>query len=146
MTCVKFYGLKNCDRCRAFNRWLVERDIEATLHDLRRDGLTREKLDVWVQAFGLEGLINRRGTTWRGLDEEEKSTLEAGGEEALSFLLDYPQIIKRPVIEVNGHPFAVGFTSDIETKLVSALDLDPCLLYTSPSPRDLSTSRMPSSA
>ena len=26
------------------------------------------------------------------------------------------------------------------------LDCDPCLLYTSPSPRDLSTSRMPSSA
>ena len=26
------------------------------------------------------------------------------------------------------------------------VDLKPCLLYTSPSPRDLSTSRMPSSA
>ena len=31
------------------------------------------------------------------------------------------------------------------TQLISALG-DPCLLYTSPSPRDLSTSRMPSSA
>ena len=29
---------------------------------------------------------------------------------------------------------------------VPALVLDDCLLYTSPSPRDLSTSRMPSSA
>ena len=28
----------------------------------------------------------------------------------------------------------------------SGVDLEPCLLYTSPSPRDLSTSRMPSSA
>ena len=28
----------------------------------------------------------------------------------------------------------------------TAAQLDPCLLYTSPSPRDLSTSRMPSSA
>ena len=27
-----------------------------------------------------------------------------------------------------------------------ALEMFPCLLYTSPSPRDLSTSRMPSSA
>ena len=27
-----------------------------------------------------------------------------------------------------------------------AVDIGPCLLYTSPSPRDLSTSRMPSSA
>ena len=29
---------------------------------------------------------------------------------------------------------------------VMGLSVDPCLLYTSPSPRDLSTSRMPSSA
>ena len=34
-------------------------------------------------------------------------------------------------------------TSDI---IVYAVDSDGCLLYTSPSPRDLSTSRMPSSA
>ena len=31
-------------------------------------------------------------------------------------------------------------------ELVEVGELDPCLLYTSPSPRDLSTSRMPSSA
>ena len=31
-------------------------------------------------------------------------------------------------------------------RLPSAADNRPCLLYTSPSPRDLSTSRMPSSA
>jgi len=29
---------------------------------------------------------------------------------------------------------------------VATIEYDPCLLYTSPSPRDLSTSRMPSSA
>ena len=29
---------------------------------------------------------------------------------------------------------------------VTITNIDPCLLYTSPSPRDLSTSRMPSSA
>ena len=37
----------------------------------------------------------------------------------------------------------------LEKQSMSLADLDPdatCLLYTSPSPRDLSTSRMPSSA
>ena len=33
----------------------------------------------------------------------------------------------------------------VETRLLDVMDLT-CLLYTSPSPRDLSTSRMPSSA
>ena len=36
---------------------------------------------------------------------------------------------------------------ELEDCMVELLDLPiPCLLYTSPSPRDLSTSRMPSSA
>ena len=34
----------------------------------------------------------------------------------------------------------------VKTDVTSQEDADTCLLYTSPSPRDLSTSRMPSSA
>ena len=39
-------------------------------------------------------------------------------------------------------------TSDLEDGVVEINHIEPksCLLYTSPSPRDLSTSRMPSSA
>ena len=51
--------------------------------------------------------------------------------------------------------FFKGDYKDIITSIISKNDIqgvywnrsyDPCLLYTSPSPRDLSTSRMPSSA
>ena len=46
--------------------------------------------------------------------------------------------------QLGGKPVsAVGFAMGLE-RLVELLDA--CLLYTSPSPRDLSTSRMPSSA
>ena len=38
------------------------------------------------------------------------------------------------------------FPHSIECKNVERLNVWDCLLYTSPSPRDLSTSRMPSSA
>ena len=44
-------------------------------------------------------------------------------------------------VEVQGRPGVV-----IAKKLVQSHGLGSCLLYTSPSPRDLSTSRMPSSA
>ena len=37
-------------------------------------------------------------------------------------------------------------TSDEATEIQVSVEYIPCLLYTSPSPRDLSTSRMPSSA
>ena len=45
-------------------------------------------------------------------------------------------------------PFNQLFNGDLKilNKLKIDLNLRPCLLYTSPSPRDLSTSRMPSSA
>ena len=36
--------------------------------------------------------------------------------------------------------------SGFEKIISKLLNINPCLLYTSPSPRDLSTSRMPSSA
>ena len=49
-----------------------------------------------------------------------------------------------------GHVLLEGVPGVAKTLLVrafsTALGLDTCLLYTSPSPRDLSTSRMPSSA
>ena len=41
--------------------------------------------------------------------------------------------------EIEGFPSAAGFTK-------GTANYNTCLLYTSPSPRDLSTSRMPSSA
>ena len=44
------------------------------------------------------------------------------------------------------HKVRLGFMGMFVKASISALNSYPCLLYTSPSPRDLSTSRMPSSA
>ena len=53
--------------------------------------------------------------------------------------------------ESNFDPSVAGDTINVEGLVVTVVDItapeyDVCLLYTSPSPRDLSTSRMPSSA
>ena len=46
-----------------------------------------------------------------------------------------------------GKSFAQGDVAGVVESVKAAADVFmPCLLYTSPSPRDLSTSRMPSSA
>ena len=49
------------------------------------------------------------------------------------------------VVEVHGTFGAYDILAKIESSTVEDLR-ETCLLYTSPSPRDLSTSRMPSSA
>ena len=48
------------------------------------------------------------------------------------------------IVLPNGPYMASSFLAI--SSYMSAAPLNPCLLYTSPSPRDLSTSRMPSSA
>ena len=50
-------------------------------------------------------------------------------------------------MKANGEPIAMLTAYDYTmATVVDQAGVDICLLYTSPSPRDLSTSRMPSSA
>ena len=75
--------------------------------------------------------------------DEFKDLLKADSE-----VLDNPSQFYDEVIEINLselEPHIVGPHSPDAARPLSAMK-EACLLYTSPSPRDLSTSRMPSSA
>ena len=56
------------------------------------------------------------------------------------------QIAGSAVTEIGGNILGEILTQAIGRKIPDAAKRKGCLLYTSPSPRDLSTSRMPSSA
>ena len=76
------------------------------------------------------------------------------GESSAVFTINAPQLISEIAVgdsvAVNGVCLTATaisgttFTADVMIQTLSLTSL--CLLYTSPSPRDLSTSRMPSSA
>ena len=51
-----------------------------------------------------------------------------------------------PSLEIRAEPLDAGLLEDLRDHLLAGETHYTCLLYTSPSPRDLSTSRMPSSA
>ena len=68
----------------------------------------------------------------------------AGGENALQNLsADAAEFRFWALVNITGQADRV--TEEIEAQIEGMLD-DPCLLYTSPSPRDATLSRMPSSA
>jgi Spx/MgsR family transcriptional regulator len=103
---VRLYGLANCDTTRAARKWLETQGVVATFHDLRADGLTRAMVGRWVDALGWEKVLNKASTTWRGLPEGGKASLDRA--KAVELLLAHPTLVKRPVLEVGGVP-SVGF-------------------------------------
>ncbi|MEN1728182.1 MAG: Spx/MgsR family RNA polymerase-binding regulatory protein [Pseudomonadota bacterium] len=112
---MKIYGIKSCDGCRKARRFLdeIERDHQWT--DLREDGVDEATIQRWLDVLGAETLVNRRSTTWRGLDEQQREQAMAKTS-AANLLAAHPTLIKRPVFEIDGE-LSVGFTPAIQDRL-----------------------------
>lgn len=106
---ITVYGLKNCDTCRTALKWLTAEHIAHDFRDVRKDGVSEGDLRRWLEALGPDGLVNRRGATWRQLDEMEK--LIRSDDELVQLVLQYPALIKRPVF-VRDNVVLVGFKDE----------------------------------
>ncbi len=100
------YGISNCDTIKKARKWLTENNIDFQFHDFRKDGLAQTWLVEAENALGWEQLLNKRGTTYRQLDDAEKQDIDQA--KALALLQRYPAMIKRPVLCHNGQ-FHLGF-------------------------------------
>ena len=107
---IILYGISNCDQVRKARAWFDARHVKYRFHDFRRDGLTEELAGGWLAQVGAESLINRKGTTWRGLAEPQK---QAAGDSAgaLALMLAQPSVIKRPVLVADGR-ITVGYSEN----------------------------------
>ncbi len=106
---VTLYGIPNCDTIKKARRWLAEAGIEYRFHDYRKDGLEPSTLQQWINELGWEALLNRRGTTWRQLDVQQRATIDA--EQAMTLMLALPALIKRPLLDT-GKTRLLGFSSE----------------------------------
>ena len=103
------YGIKNCDTIKKTRKWLSENNIEFTFHDYRVDGLEQSWLEQTEQQLGWEQLLNKRGTTFRQLPEEQKQDLDRN--KAITLMLAHPAMIKRPVL-IHQTQYFLGFKAD----------------------------------
>lgn len=103
------YGLRQCDTCRKARAWLDAQGTPYRFHDFRADGLEPTLLERLEAALGWESLLNRRGTTWRALDESARTGLDR--DRALRLMLDHPALIKRPIL-VAGDKVLSGFSPE----------------------------------
>jgi arsenate reductase len=106
---IKIYGIPNCDTMKKARKWLEENKLEYEFHDYKKLGVPEENLKQWVKNAGWNTLLNRRGTTWRKLDDDTKNNIDENS--AIQVMLDNPSAIKRPVLE-NGDMLLVGFKED----------------------------------
>ena len=103
---LALYGIKNCDTMKKARAWLDAKGVAYAFHDYKTAGIDRASLERWVKAQGWETVLNRAGTTFRGLPEAEKTGLDAG--KAIALMLAQPSMIKRPVLEGDGK-LLIGF-------------------------------------
>ncbi|MEC5387636.1 ArsC family reductase [Uliginosibacterium sp. H3] len=103
---ITLYGIPNCDTVKKARTWLSEQGIAYVFHDFKKEGLTAERLQDWMQRADWQKLLNTRGTTWRKLPESDREAPDAGKAKAL--MLAQPSLIKRPVVDT-GKGLLVGF-------------------------------------
>jgi len=112
---LEIYGLKNCDTCRKALKWLEQKGIDHQFHDLKSTKLSQQKISAWLEYVPADTLINRRGTTWRKLPEEDKTDLTK--KSACTLAVAHPSLLKRPVFVTADEVF-VGFGTEQQNLLL----------------------------
>jgi arsenate reductase len=102
------YGIPNCDTVKKARAWLTEHGVAHTFHDFKKQGVPAAALDRWLQAAGWDTVINRKGTTWRQLDEDTRTGVTDAAS-ARAVALAHASVIKRPVVEWADGRITVGF-------------------------------------
>jgi arsenate reductase len=103
---ITLYGIPNCDTVKKARTWLDAHGIAYAFHDYKKQGADAQRIAGWVANAGWEKVLNRAGTTFRKLADEDKQNLDAA--KAVRVMVANPSAIKRPIVE---HPggLLVGF-------------------------------------
>ena len=106
---VTVYGIASCGTCKKALAWLKAQGIAHTWVDIRQSPPSKERVANWVETLGAKALRNTSGGSYRALGEEKQSWTDA---EWLAAFQKDAMLIKRPVLEINDTPSAVGFKED----------------------------------
>jgi arsenate reductase (glutaredoxin) len=107
---LTLYGIKACDTMKKARAWLDAHGVAYAFHDYKTEGVDEARLQRWCGTLGWEKVLNRAGTTFRGLPEADKLGLTEA--KAIQLMIAAPSMIKRPILEGDGVLLA-GFTSAV---------------------------------
>lgn len=105
---ITLHGIPNCDTVKKARAWLDANGREHRFHDFKKQGVPEAALDAWLASAGWETVVNRKGSTWRQLDEAVRAAV-VDAASARPLLLAQPSLIKRPVVQWSDGAITVGF-------------------------------------
>ncbi len=111
---IEIYGIPNCNTVKKALDWLNEHKLVFAFHNFKKEGVTETDLKRWITKVGWEALVNKKGTTWRQLDEvtQRKVTNEKA---AIALMIEKTSVIKRPVV-VLSNDILLGFDAAVYQK------------------------------
>jgi Spx/MgsR family transcriptional regulator len=107
---ITLHGIKACDTMKKARTWLDGHGVNYAFHDYKAVGIEPAVLKAWAGKVGWEVLLNRAGTTFRGLSDAAKADLDE--DKAIELMAAQPSMIKRPVLEADGR-LTVGFKPEV---------------------------------
>lgn len=90
-------------------KWLMDKNTPYEFHDYKKQGVPTDIIADAIITHGWENVINKRGTTWRKLNDTTKENIN--NETAVTLAINNPSIVKRPLLIHNGVS-VLGFKAD----------------------------------
>lgn len=116
---IKLHGIPNCDTVKKARVWLQQNGIDFDFVNFKKDGITATDVSDWIAQAGLDLVINKRGTTWRKLSDEQKALADSDSPSAqlIELICAQPSLVKRPVL-VSKNILNFGFKPEIYQSLL----------------------------
>ena len=96
---LTIYGIKSCSTMKKAFTKLDELGVSYDFHDYKKQGIDKESVQRWVNELGIDKVLNKRGTTWRKLSDEQKQAADSDVDNAIDLLIENTSMIKRPIVE-----------------------------------------------
>ena len=96
---ITIYGIKSCSTMKKAFTKLDELGVSYEFHDYKKQGIDKESVQRWVAKLGIDKVLNKRGTTWRKLEDAQKQAADASLDNAIDLLVENTSMIKRPIVE-----------------------------------------------
>jgi len=98
-------------------KWLDAKKIKYNFHNYKESGIDKASLELWLQHFPVDKLINTKGTTYRALSDKEKAGI-ANKTKAINLMMKHTSLIKRPVWDFGNGTYFLGWDENELTKLL----------------------------